>query len=68
MYTISLILILFELYLVTGLIFCVVLLVKGLPTVDPGASKSGLRFKFIIIPGIVLLWPILWAKWKSSSL
>lgn len=68
MYAISLILILFGLYLVTGLVFSVVLLVKGLSTIDPGASKSGLGFKLIIIPGIVLLWPILWAKRKRSSL
>ncbi len=68
MYIISLILILFGLYLIIGLIFCVVLLVKGLPTVDSGASKSGMRFKLIIIPGVVLLWPILWSKWKNSGL
>jgi len=63
---VSLILIIIGVYLLVGLVFCVALLIIGLPDMDPSTRKSGFGFKLIIVPGILVFWPILWKKWKDS--
>ena len=52
-------------YLLVGLIFSIVLLIKGLSSLDPNAKSSGMGFKILMVPGIVTFWPILWRKWKK---
>ena len=52
-------------YLIIGIIFSAVILIKGLSSLDPNAKSSGVGFKIIIIPGLIAFWPILWRKWKK---
>jgi len=53
-------------YLVIGLIFYVALSIKGFDKIDPGTRNSGIGFKLILVPGILVFWPILWKKWKAN--
>jgi hypothetical protein len=63
---ITFILIAAGLYLVAGLFFCAALLKSGLSTLDPGTRNSEIGFRLLIIPGILVLWPLVWKKWKRS--
>lgn len=53
-----------ELYLISGLIFSVSFIIWGLTSVDSHAKNTGLIFKILIIPGLVVLWPIIVLKWN----
>ena len=63
---ISFILIAAGLYLVAGLFFCAALLKSGLSTLDPDTRNSEIGFRLLIIPGILVFWPLIWEKWKRS--
>ncbi|MEP6750501.1 MAG: hypothetical protein ABJB86_22380 [Bacteroidota bacterium] len=67
---IEIVLLLTTFYLFCGLVFAIVFVLQGLAVVDKGARGSSIGFKIIILPGIVLLWPVLLKKWinaKSTS-
>ena len=53
-------------YAVVGLLFALVYLIFALRRVDPGAAESPLRVKFLILPGVVALWPLLLLQWLAS--
>jgi hypothetical protein len=53
-------------YLIAGFIFVFPFLFKGIHAVDEGAHGSSKGFYIIIIPGILLLWPLLLKKWMHS--
>jgi hypothetical protein len=46
-----------------GFLFTIAFIFKGIQTVDESAQKSSLGFKIIIIPGIIVFWPVLLKKW-----
>ncbi len=54
-------------YLVTGLLFAILFLAKGIEKVDPATHGSGMGFRLIILPGTVALWPVLLRKWIQSK-
>jgi hypothetical protein len=49
-------------YLVVGILFTVVFLLKWLSKMDSGAAESSWIFKLLITPGCVVLWPVLLGK------
>ncbi|MDA0322400.1 MAG: hypothetical protein O2923_06740 [Verrucomicrobia bacterium] len=51
------------LYLVAGLIFAVPFTLKGAAAIDPTARGGSWGFKLLIIPGTVVLWPLLARRW-----
>ena len=53
-------------YLIVGLLFTAVFLARGLQKIDEDVPGSSFGFRIIIIPGCVLLWPVLWRKWKKA--
>lgn len=59
------ILILVLIYLVLGVFFVVPFLMKGI-TKDEGAHGSTIGFKIIIIPGVIVFWPVLLNKWMKN--
>jgi hypothetical protein len=61
--TVTVILWLMLIYLFAGIVFASLFLFKGIHIVDEGAHGSSRGFYIIIIPGIVLLWPLLLKKW-----
>jgi len=55
-------------YLVLGLLFVIPFLMKGLTKVDEGAHGSTMGFKIIIIPGVIVFWPVLLSKWMKGNM
>ena len=55
------------LYLVIGLIFAIWFVIKGARTVDPAVEGTSIVFKLLIIPGSILLWPVLMRKWNKAK-
>jgi len=60
---VELILIIVLIYLAPGVLSVIPFLVKGLTKVDEGAHGGTMGFKIIIIPGIIVFWPVLLRKW-----
>ena len=60
------ILILVLIYLLLGVLFVIPFLIKGLRKVDEGAHGGSIGFKIIIIPGVIVFWPVLLRKWISK--
>jgi hypothetical protein len=51
------------LYVAAGVLFALVFFVAGLRRIDETAARGPWRFKLLILPGVVALWPVLLAKW-----
>lgn len=54
-------------YLAVGVIFAMIVIIKGISSLDPAAKGSGWGFKLIIFPGMVAFWPIMWRKWRNKQ-
>ena len=53
-------------YLVLGVLFVVPFLLKGLTKVDTSAHGGTIGFKLILIPGVIVFWPVLLNKWMKN--
>jgi hypothetical protein len=58
---------LFEIYLALGAAFAVPFIAIGVQRVDPAAADASWGFRLVILPGTVLLWPLLLCRWASGS-
>lgn len=54
-------------YLMSGLVFAIAFVIRGVALIDEGANKSSPGFKLIIIPGTMVFWPLLFKKWLKAS-
>ena len=61
--TVTLILEAAALYAAAGFAFALAFLSVGIGRIDPAARGSGLGFRLTILPGVVLLWPLMLARW-----
>ena len=68
MMTIEVILIAAGIYLLLGVLFVVPFLLKGLTKVDAGAHGGTIGFKIIIVPGVIVFWPVLLRKWIEKQI
>ena len=57
------ILMIIAVYLLAGGLFVIPFLAKGLAKVDESAKGATTGFKIIIIPGVMVFWPLLLRKW-----
>jgi hypothetical protein len=55
-----------ELYAVTGIAVAVVFLTIGIGRVDK-AARHAYVFRLLLIPGVVLLWPLVLTRWLTLS-
>lgn len=62
---IEVVLIITVIYLTLGALFVIPFLLKGITKVDEGAHGGTIGFKIIIIPGVIVFWPVLLNKWKK---
>jgi hypothetical protein len=46
-------------YLAVGLLFALYFIFVRLPQIDANAKQTSIRFKLMILPGCILLWPLL---------
>jgi hypothetical protein len=54
-------------YLVAGLVFAAVFVVRGVAVIDPGAHDMPWSARLLILPGVVALWPLMLWKWISRQ-
>lgn len=54
-------------YLGLGVLFVIPFLIKGILKVDEGAHGGTTGFKIIIIPGVIVFWPVLLKKWMKAK-
>ena len=56
-----------EIYLARGLLFAVAFAARGVDSLDPAASESTRGFRILIVPGAMILWPLLLRRWLRGS-
>ena len=64
---ISLLIDAFFLYLAVGILFTVWFILKGAEKLDEGVKKTPWHFRLILLPGSVLMWPVLLYKLLSKK-
>ena len=62
----SLFVLLLEIYLLLGVAFSIVFAIKGAEAIDEEVAQSPKTFRLLLIPGAILLWPVLLLKWMRS--
>lgn len=50
-----------------GLVFGLVFISFGVTGVDPAARASRWTFRLLILPGVVMLWPLMAARWLRAG-
>ena len=63
---VQLVLIIVAVYLLLGVVFVIPFLMNGLNKIDEGAHGSTIGFKIIIIPGVIVFWPVLLKRWVKN--
>jgi hypothetical protein len=63
---VEVVLIIVSLDLLLGALFVIPFLMKGLTKVDEGAHGGSIGFKIIIIPGVIVFWPMLLRRWIKA--
>ena len=53
-------------YLICGLVFAVPFAFRGAGKIDPHAAHGTWGFRLLIIPGTILLWPMLAQRWLKG--
>lgn len=64
---ISIVLILIVTYLACGLLFAIPFVIKGVDKLDEAANGGSIGFHIIIIPGVMVFWPLLLKKWMNNA-
>lgn len=54
-------------YLSAGLLFAGPFVWRGVERIDPVARQGTWGFRVLILPGVVLLWPLLAVRWTRGS-
>lgn len=50
-------------YLGLGIAFAIPFVVRGIARIDPLAAHASAGFRVIVLPGAVILWPLLARRW-----
>ena len=58
---------LISVYLITGVAFAVAFVLVGFRKIDPSAENAGLLVRLLWLPGALVLWPYLLAKWIRAQ-
>lgn len=64
---VTIILLVIAVYLLAGLLFAAGFLIRGLAITDESAKDTGWGFRLIILPGILVWWPLLLKKWVKKK-
>lgn len=54
------------LYLSIGLVFGLIFISLGLKNVDEGSIDTSWKFKLLLIPGMLVFWPLFLKKWMGA--
>lgn len=64
---VNIILIVAAIYLAIGFLFAIPFVIKAVQKVDEGAHGGSIGFRFIIIPGTMVFWPLLLKRWMKAA-
>ena len=53
-------------YLLCGIVFSILFVLVGVAKLDPHAVHGSWGFRVLIIPGTILLWPLLAQRWLKG--
>ncbi len=56
-----------QLYGIAGLLFAVPFVTRGVNAIDPLARTAPWSFRLLIVPGVVLWWPLLAYRWSAGA-
>jgi len=54
-------------YALIGLPIGIAFVARGVTRIDAVAVGSSLRFRLLILPGSIALWPIMLRKWRRAT-
>jgi hypothetical protein len=54
-------------YLAPGALFVAPFVWRGVQAVDPVARQGTVGFRLVIVPGVILLWPLLAWRWARGT-
>lgn len=57
---------LLAIHALVGLVFAATFLPRRIERLDPSAEGASWAFRLWILPGVVALWPLLWARLRSA--
>lgn len=49
-----------------GFVFAIAFLLRGAQRIDEGVRGTSIGFRLILLPGTILLWPVLFGKWMKA--
>jgi len=61
------VILLLEIYLGLGLLFAIFFVSKGVGNIDPTAKAGTVGFRILIIPGVMVFWPLLAKRWWQGA-
>ncbi|MEO8505883.1 MAG: hypothetical protein ABI609_18450 [Acidobacteriota bacterium] len=53
-------------YGLLGLLFAVPFVWRGVDRIDSSAHGAGWGFRIVVVPGVILLWPLLLERWQRA--
>ena len=54
-------------YMIIGAIFSIVFLWRGIAILDKGTKDSGIFFRLLLVPGILVFWPKFLVRWIKQK-
>jgi len=54
-------------YLVLGLAFALIFVIRGVAAIDPAARGMPRLVRLLIVPGVAALWPLMLWKWFTQK-
>ena len=54
-------------YLLVGLLFAVPFVLRGAKAIDPSAAEGTWGFKLLVVPGVMVFWPVLLRRWMRTE-
>lgn len=54
-------------YVGVGFLFSILFVILGVHLIDPGVKGATPGFRIVIIPGLIIFWPLFALKWKAKS-
>lgn len=54
-------------YLALGLLVALPMAWRGIDRLDPAAARGSPGFRIVAIPGIMVLWPLVLARWSRGA-
>ncbi len=54
-------------YAVLGMAFAVPFLCRGIQAIDPATVRSPKHVRLLLLPGVVVVWPVLLRRWATLT-